>query len=168
MHNASNTDPVEYGVRPTSHTESDIIAQALAILARRMSDPREVISAPRDVATYLRLLDADKPKDVERFYIVLLDAQHRLIRADVLFSGTLTETTVYPRELVKHALKFAASAAIIAHNHPSDSVQPSAADKTLTKRVKEVLSLVDVRLLDSIVISGSLYYSMQEHGCINF
>jgi DNA repair protein RadC len=105
------------------------------------------------VRDWLRLKLAAQPHEI--FMVLWLDAQNRLIKADELFSGTLTQTSVYPREVVKAALSQNAAAAILAHNHPSGVAEPSRADEALTRSLKEALALVDVKLLDHFIVAGN-------------
>lgn len=111
------------------------------------------LSSPGVVRDYLRLSLGSLPYEV--FAVLLLDAQNRLIRADELFRGTLTQTSVYPREVVKLALQHNAAAAIFSHNHPSGVAEPSHADETLTQTLKQALALVDVRVLDHFIVAGN-------------
>jgi DNA repair protein RadC len=112
-----------------------------------------MLSAPGAVRDYLRLSLGGRPHEV--FTVLLLDAQNRLICAEDLFRGTLTQTSVYPREVVKLALQHNAAAVIFAHNHPSGLAEPSQADELLTRSLKQALSLVDVRVLDHFIIAGA-------------
>jgi DNA repair protein RadC len=105
------------------------------------------------VRDYLRLTLGGLPHEV--FLAMWLDAQNRLITTEELFRGTLTQTSVYPREVVKRALAHNAAAVILAHNHPSGVAEPSAADVSLTRVLKEALNLVDVRLLDHFIVAGT-------------
>jgi DNA repair protein RadC len=114
---------------------------------------RDLLSSPRQVRDYLRLKLAALPH--ECFMILLLDAQNRLLRAEELFRGTLTQTSVYPREIVKLALTHNAAAIILAHNHPSGVAEPSRADELLTQTLKQALALVDVKVLDHFIIAGN-------------
>ena len=114
---------------------------------------RDTFSAPGKVRDWLRLKLAARPHEV--FMALWLDAQNRLIRADELFSGTLTQTSVYPREVVKAALAHNAAAVILAHNPPSGVAEPSRADEMLTRNVKAALALVDVKLLDHFIVAGN-------------
>ncbi len=102
----------------------------------------------------------------EVFAALFLDAKHRLIQYVELFQGTIDSTAVYPREVVKEALRLNAAAAIVAHNHPSGNREPSEADKSITRRIKEALALVDVRALDHIIIAGTQSVSFAERGLI--
>jgi DNA repair protein RadC len=114
---------------------------------------RDVLSCPREVRDYLRLRLAALPYEV--FMVLLLDAQNRLIRAQEAFRGTLTQTSVYPREIVKLALAHNAAAVILAHNHPSGVAEPSRADELLTATLKQALALVDVKVLDHFIVAGT-------------
>lgn len=114
---------------------------------------RDVLSSPGQVRDWLRLKLASRPQEV--FMALWLDAQNRLLIADELFTGTLTQTSVYPREVVKTALARNAAAVILAHNHPSGVAEPSRADEMLTQCLKEALALVDVKLLDHFVVAGN-------------
>jgi len=125
---------------------------------------RDVLSSPREVRDYLRLKLAALPYEV--FMVLLLDAQNRLIRSEELFRGTLTQTSVYPREIVLRSLHHRAAAVVLAHNHPSGSVQPSRADEMLTQTLKTTLALVDVRVLDHIIVAPGEALSMAERGLL--
>jgi DNA repair protein RadC len=131
--------------------------QAVLEMARRalgeQLSARELLSSPQAVRDYLRLTLAGRPHEV--FVALWLDAQNRLMASDELFRGTLTQTSVYPREVVKQALARNAAAVILAHNHPSGVSEPSAADELLTRALKEALALVDVRLLDHFIVAGT-------------
>ncbi len=128
-----------------------VLEMARRALAETMRE-RDAFASPRAVRDYLRLNLAGLPYEV--FFALWLDAQHRLLAAEELFRGTLSQTGVYPREVVKKALTRNAAAVVFAHNHPSGVAEPSAADETLTRRLKEALALVDVRLLDHFVVAG--------------
>jgi DNA repair protein RadC len=100
------------------------------------------------------------------FVALFLDSQHRVLRADELFRGTLSQTSVYPREVVKAALAANAAAVIFAHNHPSGVAQPSQADELLTRSLKEALALVDVKVLDHFIVAGHQALSFAERGLL--
>lgn len=102
----------------------------------------------------------------EAFGVLFLDTKHRLIEFEEMFRGTIDSASVYPREIVKTALKHNAAAVIFAHNHPSGDATPSAADQALTRRLKEALDLVDVRVLDHLVVGHSIIVSFAERGLI--
>lgn len=123
---------------------------------------RPVFDAPGAVRDYLRLSIGAKPHEV--FVALFLDAQHRLLAVDELFRGTLAQTSVYPREVVKRALEANAAAVIFAHNHPSGLAEPSRADELLTQALKSALDLVDIRTLDHFVVAGNRVYAFSEHG----
>ena len=101
-----------------------------------------------------------------RFVTLLLDSQHRLVQYVELFWGTLAQTSVYPREVVKASLRANAAAVIFAHNHPSGVAQPSQADEILTRNLKEALSLVDVKVLDHFIVAGTQAISFAERGLL--
>ena len=123
---------------------------------------RDALNSPRAVQDYLRLTLARLPAEV--FYVLFLDAQHRLIAAEEMFRGTLTQTSVYPREVVKQALRRNSAAVILAHNHPSGIAEPSRADELLTQALKSALDLVDIKVLDHLVIAGNVAWSFAERG----
>lgn len=113
----------------------------------------EAMNSPGAVRTYLKMKMAGL--EHEEFHVIWLDAQNRLIAFDRLFSGSLTQTSVYPREVVKAALRNNAAACILAHNHPSGVPEPSRADEILTRTLKETLSMVDVKVLDHLIVAGN-------------
>jgi DNA repair protein RadC len=122
------------------------------------------LTAPGAVRDYLRLALGGRPH--EAFLCLFLDAQHRVIAVEELFRGTLTQTSVYPREVVKAALAANAAAVIFAHNHPSGVAQPSQADELLTRQLKEALALVDIRVLDHFIVAGNQALSFAERGLL--
>ena len=122
------------------------------------------LNSPSAVRDYLRLRLQSLPHEV--FVALFLDAQHRVIGIEELFRGTLTQTSVYPREVVKRALHHNAGAMIFAHNHPSGVAEPSHADETLTQALKQALALVDVRVIDHFIVAGSGVLSFAERGLI--
>jgi DNA repair protein RadC len=124
----------------------------------------EAMRSPQHVREYLQLSLAGKPH--EEFWVLFMDARNRLIASDALFRGTLTQTSVYPREVVKHALRHNAGAVIFAHNHPSGVAEPSRADEILTQCLKSALTLIDVRVLDHVVVAGGATFSFAEHGLL--
>ena len=113
---------------------------------------------------YLHLLLADRPHEV--FTVVFLDAQNRVLDAVEMFRGSLTQTSVYPREVVIEALARQAAAVILAHNHPSGQAEPSQADRALTRTLQSALALVDVRVLDHFVATRSTLLSFAEQGLL--
>ena len=152
--------------------------QADTVLAHRLAVARElllrdlreqmrhgpVMASPQVLRDWLRLYCAGMEHEV--FLVIYLDAQHRLIEAEELFRGTLTQTSVYPRELVKGALARNAAALALAHNHPSGGTEPSRADELLTQTLKSALILVDVRIIDHFVVAGDQLLSFAERGLI--
>ena len=144
-------------------THEQTIQRALAILADRMRDG-PVLTAPDTVRDYLRLLLHDRGHEV--FVCLFLDAQHRVIATEELFRGTLAQTSVYPREVVKATLAHNAAAVVFAHNHPSGVCEPSRADELLTQTLKQALALVDVKVLDHFVVAGAASVSFAERGLL--
>jgi len=142
--------------------ERNAIDKALAIVGRCLSQGRTVFDTPDAVKTYLQLQLAGEQK--EHFAVLFLDLQNRLICFHTMFIGTLTQTSVYPREVVHLAIKLGASAVVLTHNHPSGTVQPSQADKQLTQTLKTTLALIDVRVLDHVIVAPGEALSMAERG----
>ena len=132
-------------------------------LAETMCE-RDMLASPAAVRDYLRIMLAQR--DHEVFMVLFLDAQNRVIAPEEMFRGTLTQTSVYPREVVKRALSLNAAAVILAHNHPSGVAEPSRADEFLTESLRSALALVDIRVLDHIVIAGSNATSFAERGLL--
>ena len=122
------------------------------------------LSSPQAVRDYLRLKLQGKAHEV--FVAVFLDAQNRVLEIEELFRGTLTQTSVFPREIVKQALHHNAAAVIFAHNHPSGVAEPSRADEALTQTLKHTLALVDVKVLDHFVVGGDAAMSFAERGLL--
>ena len=134
-------------------SEDAVIEHALNILENRARyGERPVLDAPDTVRNFLRLRIG--AEDREEFWCVFLDAQNRLIEMESMFVGTLTQTSIYPREVVKRALQLNAAGVILAHNHPSGSIEPSSADQALTLRLRDALSLIDVRVLDHLIVTA--------------
>lgn len=145
-------------------SDDEIIHQALNILTARLKEPGVSLSSPDAVKQFLRLKLASK--DHEVFAVLFLDVKNRLIAYEEMFRGTLTHTSVYPRELVKAAMLHNAASVIYSHNHPSGSASPSDADRLLTTAMRNALELIDVRSLDHIIVAGASTYSFAEHGDI--
>ena len=137
-------------------------------LARRALDEKmrdtNALTSPGAVRDYLRLALSRREEEV--FVCIWLDAQHKVIEIKEAFTGTLTQTSVYPREIVKAALARNAAAVIFAHNHPSGVAQPSQADELLTRNLKEALALVEVKVLDHFIIAGNQAISFAERGLL--
>ncbi len=142
--------------------------QAVLEMARRALNEEmqagDALSSPRAVRDYLQLLLRSRMQEV--FMVIFLDAQHRVIASEELFHGTLTQTSVYPREVVKRAMHHNAAAVILAHNHPSGVAEPSHADRLLTDALKQALALVDVRVLDHFIVAGAGCLSFAEQGMV--
>ncbi len=146
-----------------AETDDQVILRAINILRRRFTE-RGVFAAPDAVKDYLRL--QAQGLDHEVFGLLYLDAHMRLIDYEPMFRGTLTQTAVFPREVVKGALAKGAAAVILHHNHPSGSCLPSASDENLTSSLKSALALIDVRVLDHIITSDAGALSMAERGLL--
>jgi DNA repair protein RadC len=123
-----------------------------------------VFNSPAQVKDYLALHLGGRQQEV--FAVLFLDAQHRMVALEDLFHGTLTQTSVYPREVVRKALAHNAGAVVLAHNHPSGVAEPSRADEYLTQTLKSALQLVDVRVLDHVVVGQGQVVSMAERGLL--
>jgi DNA repair protein RadC len=145
-----------------------LLSASLELARRALISPikeRNILSSPQAVRDWLCLSLGGLQHEV--FVALWLDAQNRLIDSEELFRGTLTQTSVYPREIVKRALARNAGAVIFAHNHPSGVAEPSNADQLLTSTLKQALALIDVRLLDHFVVAGNTQpISLAERGLI--
>jgi len=152
------------GLGPAKRAEvAAVIELARRSLHQRLAE-RPAFEAPQGVREYLRLHLSSR--DHEVFAVLFLDAQHRLLQFDEMFRGTLTQTSVYPREVVRRALALNAAAVILAHNHPSGVAEPSRADEFLTQSLKSALQLVDVRVLDHMVVARTQVVSFAERGLL--
>lgn len=138
-----------------------VLELARRALAEQMK-ARPALDSPNAVKDYLRLTIGARTHEV--FAVVFLDAQHCLISVEELFRGTLTQTSVYPREVVTRALHLHAASVVLAHNHPSGCAEPSRADELLTQTLKAALALVDVRVLDHVIVCRDAALSMAERG----
>ena len=143
----------------------EVLSQARRVLSQRVRRGA-TMSSPQAVKDHLRLELGVLEHEV--FCVLFLDAQHRIIALKQMFRGTVSQTSVYPREVVKEALSVNAAAVILAHNHPSGSVEPSRADEFLTATLRQALSLVDIRIIDHIIVAanGSSLTSMAERGLL--
>lgn len=159
-----NEDAPVYAIDTEAQAEDQIIARGLTILAGRLRTDREVFASPNTVRHYCQLRLGGLNHEV--FAVLFLDVQNRLIEYRQMFRGTLTQTSVYPREVVKECLELNAAAVVLAHNHPSGYVQPSRADEALTQTLKAALALVDVRVLDHVIVSAVETLSMAEWGLV--
>ncbi len=140
-----------------------VLELARRALAQQLRQ-RAAFDSPTAVKHYLQLHLAQRRHEV--FAALFLDSQHRLIALEELFRGTLTQTSVYPREVVLRALHHHAAAVVLAHNHPSGSVQPSRADEAITQNLKSALALIDVRVLDHVIVAPGEALSMAEKGLV--
>jgi DNA repair protein RadC len=140
-----------------------VLELARRALAESLSQ-KTVFDTPQAVRDYLQLQLGNRPHEV--FAMLFLDSQHRMIALEELFRGTLTQTSVYPREVVIRALALNAASVVLAHNHPSGSAQPSRADEALTRNLKSALALVDIRVLDHFVVTSTQAVSMAELGLL--
>jgi DNA repair protein RadC len=144
-------------------TGDEVLKAARRVIGRRVRRGTSLTS-PEVVRDYLRTRLAELEHEV--FVTLLLDSQHRLITYLELFRGTLAQTSVYPREVVKAALAHNAAAMILAHNHPSGVAEPSRADELLTQALKQALALIDVRVLDHFIVAGADTLSFAQRGLI--
>jgi DNA repair protein RadC len=150
------------GLGPAKRAElAAVVEMARRALAQKLVE-RPVFDAPQAVKDYLQLQLSGLGHEV--FSVLFLDSQHRLIAQEELFRGTLSQTSVYPREVVKRCLARNAAAVILAHNHPSGVAEPSRADEHLTQVLRTALALVDVRVLDHLVVGCGEVVSMAERG----
>lgn len=161
-----NEDAPPYGASNLMDTisEGEVLAKVLQIIKNRLAEPGAVMSSPQVVKDYLTVKLAELEHEV--FAALFLDGQHRVIQYTEMFRGTLTQTSVYPREVVKEALRINAGAVIFAHNHPSGVAEPSRADEALTKTLKDALALVEVKVLDHIIVGGTTTVSFAERGLV--
>jgi DNA repair protein RadC len=152
------------GLGPAKRAEiSAVMELARRSLAQEMRE-RPVFQSPQQVKDFVRMQLGHLAHEV--FAVLFLDAQHQLIKLEEMFRGTLTHTSVYPREVVKRALELGAGAVILAHNHPSNITEPSRADEVLTETLRRALHLVDVRVLDHFVVSSAHVTSFAERGLL--
>jgi DNA repair protein RadC len=152
------------GLGPAKRAELVAVLElARRVLAEQLRE-RAALDSPQAVKDYLQLQLASKKH--ECFAVLFLDNQHRLLALEELFRGTLAQTSVYPREVVLRALHHHAAAVVLAHNHPSGTVQPSRADESLTQALKAALALVDVRVLDHFIVTREQAASMAEMGLV--
>lgn len=170
MHSVQTQTPPAYKVGPRNSNclaaQDRIINQALNILRQRLECKSDLeVSSPQTIGRYLAIRDgARKEQNREVFTVAYLDSQHRLIETVDEFVGTLAQTSVYPREIARSALRLNAAAVILSHNHPSGVLEPSTADINLTGQIKSSLNLIDVRVLDHIITGHGNWVSMADRG----
>ena len=153
----------ETDVAYTPISDDEVIAEALRIISRRMARG-PALNNPSMTREYLMLRFAGLEHEV--FTCLFLDNRNRVIVCEELFRGTVDGASVHPREVVKRALRYNAAAVILAHNHPSGIAEPSSADELITRRLKEALIVVDIRILDHLVIAGATAESFAERGLL--
>ena len=164
LHASANDLKRVKGLGPAKRAEITAVMElARRSLAQELAE-REVLTSPQQVKDFLQLKLAHLGHEV--FAVLFLNAQHQLVELEEMFRGTLTQTSVYPREVVKRALELQASAVILAHNHPSGVAEPSRADEYLTQTLKAALQLVDVRVLDHLVVGRAGVVSFAERGLL--
>ncbi len=152
------------GLGPAKRAEITAVMElARRSLAQQLAQ-RTVLSSPQQVKDFLRLQLAHEKHEV--FAVMFLDVQNQLLQFEPMFRGTLSQTSVYPREVVKRALALQASAVILAHNHPSGIAEPSRADEFLTQSLKHALALIDVRVIDHLVVGADQAMSFAERGLL--
>lgn len=142
--------------------ENQVIAEAMTILDRRLFGRGPALCSPNEVRQYLKLQLAGREHEV--FGVIFLDSKHQVLSFEELFQGSIDSAAVFPRQVVKRALAHNAAAAILTHNHPSGDTGPSQADRVLTKRLKEALELVEVRVLDHFIVGQGEPLSLAEYG----
>lgn len=162
MEQVKTEELATYNARSDAADEA-IIKEALGILSKRLKT-RGDMDSPSTVRQYLQLRIGGER--AEKFGVMFLDTQNRLIECVDMFNGTLTQASVFPREIVRAALEKDASAVVLYHNHPSGTLQPSRQDEVLTKTLATSLALVDVRVLEHIIVAPNGSYSFAEHGLI--
>jgi DNA repair protein RadC len=152
------------GLGPAKRAElMAVVELARRALTQRLRD-KPLFDSPQAVREYLQLQLGSRAHEI--FAVLFLDSQHRLISLEEMFRGTLSQTSVYPREVVQRAMVLNAASVVLAHNHPSGTAQPSRADEVLTQTLKAALGLIDVRVLDHFVVTATQAVSMAELGLV--
>lgn len=160
-----NQDSLSFDDAFAGISDEQVIDRAMQILEDKHKPGSEVLRSPELTGKYLRMKLADLKYEV--FGVLMLDNRHRVLEVTELFRGTIDGCAVYPREVVKAALQCNAAAMILYHNHPSGINEPSQADISLTKRLKEALGMVDIRVLDHMIVSGAEpHVSLAERGLL--
>lgn len=158
-----SNDPVDYSTGGGCPEEDAVIERAIGILSNRLLTG-DLLTSTETVKKWFLLRTSGEA--VEKFSCLFLSNQHQLIASEVLFTGTIDQASIYPREVVKAVLKHNAAAVIFSHNHPSGVAEPSRADLAITLKLKAALEVIDVRVLDHIVVGGVSVVSMAERGDI--
>ena len=153
-----------HGIGASKYVQLQAIFEMSRRALREQLQQRDVFESPKQVHDFLVLKLGNLNKEV--FLVLFLDAQNRLQASEQMFSGTLTETSVYPREVVKRAMHHNAASVIFAHNHPSGIAKQSQADELITKQLKQALALVDVKVLDHFIVAGNQTMSFVERGLL--
>lgn len=152
------------GLGPAKYAQLKAVIEMARRSLQESIAERDTLASPRAVRDFLQLTLGGRAHEV--FMALFLDAQNRLLAAEELFRGTLTQTSVYPREVVKTALRHNAAGVIFAHNHPSGVAEPSRADELLTQTLKQALSLVEIKTLDHFIVAGTRTVSFAERGLL--
>ncbi|THF65015.1 DNA repair protein RadC [Pseudothauera nasutitermitis] len=158
---AIRDNTAERPIATSSRSDDRIIAKAIALLEQRLYAAGPALTGPEAARDYLRLQLMQEPSEV--FAAVFLTTQHQVIACEILFRGSIDTADIHPRVVVQRALLHNAAALLVAHQHPSGSTTPSAADRALTSRLRMALDLIDVRLLDHLVIGKGEPYSFAYH-----
>jgi|SRR5450830_17242 len=153
-----------HGIGSSKYVQLQAIFEMSRRALNEQMQVKDILSSPQQVRDYLCLKLSNLMREV--FVVLFLDAQNRIVTTEEMFSGTLTQTSVYPREVVKRALYHNAASVIFAHNHPSGIAQQSQADELITKQLKQALMLVDVRVLDHFIVAGNTTLSFSERGLL--
>lgn len=153
-----------HGIGSSKYVQLQAIFEMSRRALNEQMQQRDIYSSPQQVRDYLVLKLGALTREV--FLVMFLDAQNRLSATEEMFSGTLTQTSVYPREVVKRAIHHNAASVIFAHNHPSGIAQQSAADELLTQQLKQALALLDIRVLDHFIVAGNQTLSFAERGLL--
>ncbi len=152
------------GLGPAKYAQLQAVVEMARRTLTEQIGERDAMTSPRAVREFLTLSLGSRPHEV--FVALFLDAQNRLLGSEELFRGTLTQTSVYPREVVKTALRYNAAGVIFAHNHPSGVAEPSRADELLTQTLKQALALVEIKTLDHFIVAGTRTISFAERGLL--
>ena len=153
-----------HGIGSSKYVQLQAIFEMSRRALNEQMQVKDILNSPKQVRDYLCLKLGNLTREV--FFVLFLDSQNRVVTTEEMFSGTLTQTSVYPREVVKRALHHNAASVIFAHNHPSGIAQQSQADELITKQLKEALALVDVRVMDHFIVAGNTTLSFVERGLL--
>lgn len=164
LHTGADALKVVKGLGPAKRAEVVAVLELARRAMAQQLQEKALFDSPQAVRAYLQMQLGARPHEV--FAVLFLDSQNRLIALEELFRGTLSQTSVYPREVVLRALHHHAAAVVLAHNHPSGTAEPSRADEALTQSLKAALALVDVRVLDHFIVTRSHAASMAEMGLV--